>query len=86
MLTLIMLLPLCACASQSLDAGTQEAKTEEKKTKEEAEKAALFLRRVKKLEAYATDGIEPNRPLFRAFSSGKAVVKAIFEEKLRGLG
>ncbi len=55
-------------------------------TKEEAEQAAAFLRRVKKLEAYATDGIEPNRPLFRAFSSGKAVVKAIFEEKLRGLG
>ena len=54
-------------------------------TKEEAEQAAAFLRRVAKLDAYATDGLEPNRPLFRAFESGKAVVQAIFEEKLKGL-
>ena len=54
--------------------------------KEEAEKAALFLRRVKKLEAYATNGIDPNRPLHRAFSSAKPVVQAIFEDKLKGLG
>ena len=55
-------------------------------TKEEAEKAALFLRRVKKLDAYATDGIEPNRPLYRAFKSAQPVVQAIFEEKLKGMG
>ena len=54
--------------------------------KEEAEKAALFLRRVKKLEAYATNGIEPNEPLRRAFASAKPVVQAIFEDKLKGLG
>lgn len=55
-------------------------------TKEEAEQAAAFLRRVKKLDAYATDGIDPNRPLHRAFSSAKPVVQAIFEDKLKGLG
>ena len=54
-------------------------------TKEEAEQAAAFLRRVAKLDAYATDGLEPNRPLFRAFDSAKSVVQAIFEEKLKGL-
>ena len=55
-------------------------------TKEEAEQAALFLQRVKKLEAYATNGIDPNRPLHRAFSSARPVVQAIFEDKLKGLG
>lgn len=55
-------------------------------TKEEAEKAAKFLRKVKKLDAYATNGIDPNRPLHRAFSSAKPVVQAIFEDKLKGLG
>ena len=55
-------------------------------SREEAEKAALFLRRVAKLDAYATNGIDPNRPLHRAFSSGKPVVQAIFEEKLKGMG
>lgn len=54
-------------------------------TKQEAEEAAAFLRRVAKLDAYATDGLEPNRPLFRAFESTKAVVEAIFEDKLKGL-
>ena len=54
-------------------------------TKEEAEQAAAFLRSVAKLDAYATNGIEPNRPLFRAFDSAKPVVQAIFEEKLKGL-
>lgn len=54
-------------------------------TKEEAEQAAAFLRRVAKLDAYATDGLEPNRPLFRAFDSSKSVVQAIFQEKLKGL-
>lgn len=55
-------------------------------SKEEAEKAAKFLRKVKKLDAYATDGIDPNRPLHRAFKSAEPVVKAIFEDKLKGLG
>lgn len=54
-------------------------------TREEAEDAATFLRRVKKLNAYATDGIDPNRPLHRAFSTAKPVVQAIFQEKLKGL-
>ena len=55
-------------------------------SKAEAEEAALFLRRVKKLDAYATNGIEPNEPLRRAFASAKPVVQAIFESKLKGLG
>ena len=55
-------------------------------TREEAEEAAEFLQRVKKLKAYATNGIEPNEPLRRAFASAKPVVQAIFEEKLKGLG
>jgi hypothetical protein len=55
-------------------------------TKEEAEEAAEFLRKVKKLDAYATNGIDPNRPLHRAFKSGKKVVEAIFAEKLKGMG
>lgn len=54
-------------------------------TKEEAEEAAEFLRKVKKLNAYATNGIEPNQPLHRAFKSGEKVVQAIFEEKLKGM-
>lgn len=55
-------------------------------TKAEAEEAAAFLRKVKGLDAYATDGIEPNRPLHRAFQSGASVVQAIMEDKLKGLG
>ena len=55
-------------------------------SKEEAEEAALFLRRVKKLEAHATNGIDPNRPLHRAFKSGEKAVEAIFAEKLKGMG
>ena len=54
-------------------------------TKEEAEDAAEFLRKAKKLNAYATNGIDPNRPLHRAFKSGKQAVQAIFEEKLKGM-
>lgn len=55
-------------------------------TREEAEEAAEFLRKVKKLDAHVTDGIDPNRPLHRAFSSAKPVVERIFEAKLKGLG
>ena len=54
-------------------------------SREEAEEAAEFLRKAKKLNAYATNGIDPNRPLHRAFESGKKVVQAIFEEKLKGM-
>ncbi len=54
-------------------------------TKEEAEEAATFLRRVAKLDAYATNGLEPNRPLFRAFSSSKDTVQAIFQAELNGM-
>lgn len=55
-------------------------------TREEAEEAANFLRRVKKLNAQVTDGMEPNEPLRRAFASAKPYVEAIFEAKLKGLG
>ena len=55
-------------------------------TREEAEAAAEFLRKVAKLDAYATNGIDPNRPLHRAFNSARPVVQAIFEDKLKGLG
>jgi hypothetical protein len=55
-------------------------------TKAEAEEAAEFLRKVKGLDAYATNGIEPNRPLHRAFQSGEAVVQAILGSKLKGMG
>lgn len=55
-------------------------------TKAEAEEAAEFLRKVKGLDAYATNGIDPNRPLHRAFQSGEAIVQAILESKLKGIG
>ena len=55
-------------------------------TKAEAEEAAEFLRKVKGLDAYATNGIDPNRPLHRAFKSGQPVVQAILESKLKGMG
>jgi hypothetical protein len=55
-------------------------------TKAEAEEAAEFLRKVKGLDAYETNGIDPNRPLHRAFQSGEAVVQAILGSKLKGMG
>jgi hypothetical protein len=55
-------------------------------SRKEAEEAAEFLRRVAKLDAYATNGIAPNEPLKRAFISAKPVVQAIFEDKLKGMG
>ena len=55
-------------------------------SKAEAEEAAEFLRKVKKLDAYVTDGIDPNRPLHRAFQSGASVVQAILDSKLKGMG
>lgn len=41
-------------------------------TQEEAEKMARYIRATHNLEAYATNGMEPNRPLHRAFESRKA--------------
>lgn len=41
-------------------------------TQEEAEKMARFIRATHNVEAYATNGMEPNRPLHRAFESKKA--------------
>ena len=55
-------------------------------TKEEAEEAAEFLKKVKKLDAYVTNGIEPNRPLHRAFQAGEPIVQAILGDKLKGMG
>ena len=54
-------------------------------TKEEADETVAYLRS-KGLKAYSTNGIEPNRPLYRAFKSGKGIVRKIFESKLKGLG
>lgn len=54
-------------------------------SKEEADKTVAYLR-AKGLPAYSTNGLEPNRPLHRAFKSGKGIVQAIFESKLKGMG
>lgn len=54
-------------------------------TKEEADRTVAYLRS-QGLEAYSTNGIEPNKPLQRAFQSGRPVVERIFEAKLKGLG
>lgn len=54
-------------------------------SQEEAEAVAASMR-ADGIPAHATNGIDPNRPLYRAFSSAKPVVKAIFEAKLKGLG
>ena len=54
-------------------------------SKEEADETVAFLRS-KGLKAYSTNGLEPNRPLHRAFQTGKGIVKKIFESKLKGLG
>lgn len=54
-------------------------------TKEEAEEAANFLIKVKGLKARVTNGLEPNRPLFRAFNSGKSIVQDIIQDHLKGM-
>lgn len=46
-------------------------------TKEEAEAIAASMRE-KGLDAHATDGMEANRPLFRAFESNKKWVEEVF--------
>lgn len=53
-------------------------------TREEAEESAEFLRKVKKLDAYATNGIDPNRPLHRAFKSLEPTIINVLENKLKG--
>lgn len=63
-----------------------EGKTNTYSTKEEAERMAAYIRSEYNLPAYATDGIEPNQPLQRAFKSSKNAVKAIMESKLKGMG
>ncbi len=44
-------------------------------SREEAEEAAEFLRKVKRLDAYATNGREPNYTLEKAFEQNKAKVE-----------
>ena len=60
-----------------------EGKTNTYHTKEEAERMAKYIRKEYNLPAYATDGIEPNTPLQRAFESGKNAVQKIFAAKLK---
>ena len=56
-------------------------------SREEAEEAAEFLRKVKKLDAYATNGREPNYTLENAFKQNSAKLKRRLEEQLgEGLG
>lgn len=54
-------------------------------TEQEAKGIAAGLR-AKGLDAHATDGVDPNRPLGRAYDSMKGVVKPIFEDHLKGMG
>lgn len=54
------------------------------RTEAEAKAVAASLR-AKGKTAYATNGIEPNRPLQRAFSSSKATVQAIIQDHLGGM-
>ena len=63
-----------------------EGKTKTYSSQAEAESAAEFIRKVHGLPAHATNGIDPNRPLQRAFTEGRSVVERIFEAKLKGLG
>jgi len=56
-------------------------------SREEAEEAAEFLRKVKKLDAYATNGRDPNYTLENAFKQNSAKLKRRLEEQLgEGLG
>lgn len=53
-------------------------------TEEEAKAIAASMKD-EGIPAHATNGLEPNRPLFRAFQSAESVVEAIFEAKLKGM-
>lgn len=63
-----------------------EGKTNTYSSKEEAERMARYIKKKYGLDAHATDGIKPNKPLQMAFQSGEAAVQRIFEAKLKGLG
>lgn len=53
----------------------------------EAEEAAEFLRKVKKLDAYATNGRDPNYTLEKAFTQNSAKLKQGLANKLKeGMG
>lgn len=52
-------------------------------SREEAEEAAEFLRKVKNLDAYATNGREPNYTLEKAFKNTKPKAQRRLEELLR---
>ena len=52
-------------------------------SREEAEEAAEFLRKVKNLDAYATNGREPNYTLEKAFKQNKAKLESRLEYLLK---
>ena len=52
-------------------------------TREEAEEAAEFLREVKKLDAYATNGRDPNYTLENAFKKNRAKLENRLEQMLK---
>lgn len=51
-------------------------------SREEAEEAAEFLRKVKHLDAYATNGREPNYTLEKAFKQNEAKLQRRLEQQL----
>jgi len=53
------------------------------RTEEEAKQTAAYLRS-QGLDAHATNGTEPNRPLHRAFTDNKAKIIRRFEEIMKG--
>lgn len=56
-------------------------------TQAEAEEAAEFLRKVKRLDAYATNGRDPNYTLENAFKKNSAKLQAELERRLKeGMG
>lgn len=54
-------------------------------TRQEAEEAANFLRRVKKMNAVVTNGRKPAATLEKAFTSVKPKAEADLENRLKGL-
>lgn len=51
-------------------------------SREEAEEAAEFLRKVKHLDAYATNGRDPNYTLEKSFKTKQATVERLLENML----
>lgn len=62
-----------------------KGETNEYATKAEAERAAAFLRNVKKLDAVATNGREPNYTLEKAFDANRKKAEADLQKKLKGM-